>query len=433
MDVTRSGRRAADRLKGVLGALAACALVAGCSVAAASASPGASDNLLTSSPTATPTLQADAPTHFAGQVPSAKWSGLHWVQGAPLGSAATGQVTLAGWSGGYFTFTIGLYPYTGDPNALMPPTSITSSRSSDGINWLAGPSFQAAPEVNMITVVEGSAGLLLVAWLGACGAPAELKDIWQSRDGINWSDDLSAVFTGTTILQLSGGSVGYIASGFSGTEDAHSKPAVWTSPDGLHWMRSNLSGPEFSDSAIQDSAAFAGGYVLVGATFGPTQTCPYLVSASAWWSANGMAWSKDQLPEAASGGSIYMDLSRISDRELLLTELQVTTGSQASTTRAWTSVDGISWTPADPLLGRQAVANLVIATDGQWGVAVETGPDGIAAVDVIEGGSVRALPQTGIAPTGVSGESYQYALGPSGLLVASYSGDRSWLGVPTAP
>ena len=355
---------------------------------------------------------------------------VEWVRGALLNSyqSYTGDgstlgdtfddavADIAGWSGGYLAFT--------GPIDVQGRTSIRTAYSVDGIKWAAGEDIPTTADWTSTSVVEGPAGLLAVGWAGACGSPETLQAMWPSADGIHWGANLGSVFTGATVLSLSGGSVGYIATGYVG-DIGHSSPVVWISKDAKNWTKSNLTGSAFTNSSVSGAAAFAGGYVLVGASW-PSHLpdCPSPEATSVWWSADGRLWTKPQLPGGFKAADVSSAVYRLSDREVLV---QATDGQKSA---SWISTDGKTWTavdlPVDSWGGRGDRGLILmyrneVAADG-------TESTYVSASYSVRAGGVAKLASAGDPPENVWGE----AMGPAGLLVIGLE-FQSWLGTPVDP
>lgn len=323
------------------------------------------------------------------------------------------QLDFAGWSGGYLA--IAPVPVSGSDELR----TITTSHSLDGINWSPGQELKPAVGWSRMSVVEGPAGLLAVAWQGFCGGPLMLTAMWLSTDGIHWSENLGSAFAGATVLAISAGSIGYIATGYVGSE-SHSSPVAWTSKDARKWTRSNLSGSAFENSTVSGAVAFAGGFLLVGATWpSPLGDCPSPQSASVWWSRDGGSWKKIQLPGSSSDEHLSVWADRIGDREVVV---QALAGTK---TQSWMSTDGTTWSPIDLPQG-------AIVSDGNRALVVAKYWDEsaqrfrISGVFSIDGGVVRPLAQSPDGPV----NAWRMAMGPAGLLVVGLHW-QSWLGVPT--
>jgi hypothetical protein len=344
-----------------------------------------------------------------------------------------------GWSGGYVEFVH-------RPNS----TTIVPWYSADGLHWQAanaldptGMEPQYGPEYapRVTSLVEGPAGLVAAAELEplgvACG-PSEypVQSLWRSADGgATWARiDLAGAFPQGSVYRISGGSGGYIARG-----SIDSRTAIWVSADGRSWRHSDLSGSTFTNAAISAAVSFSGGFVLAGTTLAVGGGCAGLASTpqfigALWRSADGTAWTRDDLMGATAGDDwVSMSVRRISDRALYATESSGSgTGDDSTETdTAWTSADGENWTVVSggpPSIRSQLLSN------GQRGMVV-TGLDGdvpmpLGVWSFDNNLKPVELSQRGDAPT--KEPWFLGALGPAGLLVASSDGAQFWLGVPMA-
>jgi len=228
--------------------------------------------------------------------------------------------------------------------------------SPDGVIWSRVPHDEAVfggeREQHMSGVTVGGPGLVAVGADHATG-PA----VWTSPDGVTWSrvppDD--AVFSGERdqwMTDVTVGGPGLVAVG-SG-DGVSTRPAVWTSPDGITW------------TWVPHNDAFAGrtgGYPGMNSV---TAGGPGLVAvgsidfhAAVWTSADGVTWSRVPHDDAVFGleGS-EMESVTVGGPGL------VAVGSSGSggdvDAAVWTSADGVGWSrvPNDePVLGLGASVN----------------------------------------------------------------------------
>jgi hypothetical protein len=349
---------------------------------------------------------------------------------------------LYGWSGGFLEFVH-------QPNS----TTIVPWYSADGMHWHAanaldptGMEPQYGPEYapRVTSLAEGPAGLVAAAELEplgvACG-PSEypVQSLWRSADGgATWARiDLAGAFPQGSVYRISGGSGGYIARG-----SIDSRTAIWVSADGRSWRQSDLSVATFTNAgmsaSISAAISFSGGFVLAGTTLRENGGCAGLDTSikfigALWRSADGTAWTRDDLKGGTAGDWTSMSVQRISDHALYATESSGngTGDNSTETDTAWTSADGENWTVVSggpPIIRSQLLSN------GQRGMVV-TGLDGnvpmpLAVWSFDNNLKPVKLSQHGDTPT--KEPWFLGALGPAGLLVTSSDGARFWLGVPMA-
>jgi hypothetical protein len=373
-------------------------------------------------------------------MPSGNWTGIDWIAvpgghapSVPADSDISGDFELFGWSGGYLEFVH-------RPGS----TQIVPWRSSDGLHWSAAKAldptgmkseYGSEYAVRIRSLAEGPAGLVAAAELlqtgEACG-PSEypLQSLWISTDGgATWARvGLAAAFPRGSVYEIFGGSSGYIARGAIGD-----RSVFWVSADGHTWRPSDTSGSTFTDANIGSAASFSRGFVLAGATLAQGGACEpsdesSKLTGALWWSADGTAWTRDELSGATVGDWVAMSIERINDGALYATERS---GGSQETDTAWTSADGKTWTIVH---GGAAVSVSQLCSNGRRGIVVTDlygavpGSDGVWAFD--NDLKPVKLTQTGDPPFQDPWR-YLAALGPSGLLLVNSDGTRFWLGVPT--
>jgi hypothetical protein len=280
------------------------------------------------------------------------------------------------------------------------------------------------PEGTSTSMIEGPAGLLALRWLGACGTPNELRGMWLSKDTLTWQTLPMTPFQGAVVLSVSGGSAGYLATGYVG-QAGKSTPAAWTSRNATTWKRVDLAGSSFANSTISDGTVFDAGFILVGASWPKVlPDCPSPMTATAWWSADGTAWSKAPLP----GGTAAYQVWRLGDGEVLVA------GSSGTRAMDWVSTDGRTWTSVQlsvdscdgfcpPNIGAVGDRGFVIGYTRDTGS--ETVTTHATEAYSIEGTSVRKIESSGEIPI----NSYRIAFGPAGIFTVGLYG-QAWLGVP---
>ena len=404
-----------------------------------SAAPAVHSNAPTAGPAATPPASPTAgPAAFVPPTlpPAGTWTGIKWTRlpdhadvwakapVSPLNVTDFGW-NVVGWSHGYLAFDA--ITTSNDDGSWR--TTTETSHSADGVLWQPGGSFTVdggATSTNngvsgVASVVEGPAGLLAISSLGvACGWPNSAEyPVAISRDGTTWVPIAPGFHYPVT--QIDGGPTGYIAASADG---------VFTSTDGATWTKANLSGKEFHGlDAIEGGAAFAGGYVMSGETKGPATgdcgTGPTLLTPSLWWSADGHAWTRDQVPSPVTGSSAVMQVWRLDDRTLIANEAYASDTGIAYLA-SWRSHDGRVWVRTK--VPWKNSANL--STVGKQIVMFSNEDPTTAclpAYAVSDDLSVTKLAQIGVVP---SCPSIRYMVsGPTGLITVDETG-ATFVGVP---
>jgi hypothetical protein len=335
--------------------------------------------------------------------------------------------TVVGWSRGYLAFDA----TTTDKDDGSWTTTTKTSRSSDGVHWQSGGSFvvNGGPTTTthgwsgVAAVVEGPAGLLAITSLGAaCGWPNGGEyPVAMSRDGITWFP-VAADF-GNGMKQIDGGPGGYIAAGTDG---------VFTSIDGLAWVKVDLSGEEFHGlDGIDGGAAFAGGYVISGETLGPASedcaTGPTLLTPSLWWSADGRTWTRDKVPSPVTWSGAVMQAWRLNDHTLISNEAYLSDTGVAYLA-SWISHDGRAWVP----IKVPWKTNASLSTVGPQVVMFSNEDEKTSCLPAYAVGddlSLTKLAQIGVVP---SCPAIRYMVsGPAGLITVDESG-ATFVGVPVS-
>lgn len=220
--------------------------------------------------------------------------------------------------------------------------------STDGTGWQAG---GAIPTARMVRNVAYGAGRFVAVgdWSGAprasvatlaAYAGGEPPGIWWSTDGRAWTGQRLSPGLGIGLVAF--GDAGFLAVGTDAKCSESCDPAnnlqtpVFTSADGLRW-----SSHMFADGRITALAASSRlGYVAVGAVV--NEACPEGSSAAAWFTADGMTWSRTmhQADCTWPGQVIATDSGYLAIGQTAASD---TTPSQLV---VWRSADGRSWSAA---------------------------------------------------------------------------------------
>jgi hypothetical protein len=147
--------------------------------------------------------------------------------------------------------------------------------SVDGLEWSHVPTNDetfgsAGGNAVMESVTAGGPGLVAV---GATGAGDQRKAVvWTSGDGLEWTrlphdDETFGGDGGASMSGVIAGGAGLVAVGSTGdiVEDGSGSGVVWTSVDGLTWLRVVDDEAVFSDGSLSDVAVTSHGLVTVGA------------------------------------------------------------------------------------------------------------------------------------------------------------------------
>jgi hypothetical protein len=242
------------------------------------------------------------------------------------------------------------YPYEGD-NVGLPGIW----RSSDPQVWervavTFGPS-ELGVRVSAITASER--GYVIVGWVVTNipvegGAITARAAAWVSGDGTTWTraDDTPDMDVGrcvdTTEEPVCGGMLGvspngegFVAVGYSLTEDDGVRPAAWASANGLTWTRSDTSRLDFSGflSGVVEGAT---GLVAVGSICLPECASPHAGGFAAS-SIDGLRWDATQVITSPALGAVASTGSEVFAVGMLQGD------GMESTLQVWRSLDGVAW------------------------------------------------------------------------------------------
>jgi hypothetical protein len=311
------------------------------------------------------------------------------------------------------------------------PFAIAVASSSDGLRWSTARTLDVKGldgGIEIAGLVQGPAGLLMIGrpFGDTCGGPPIVSALWSSTDGTAWRRvSWPKAFGSNRVQTLDAGSAGYIATGL--LTDGQT-PGIWLSNDGVTWRSAPLPRISSGRLVVNGATSFAGGFVVAGAVLGP-EGCGGATSLhpSVWWSMDGARWTREALAGAASSSDASMTIRRLSDRSLVAVETYGAAGE-----RAWRSADGRTWAPTG---SPPTVIEYGLEIDGRHAaalVAPESGSGPPAILGFDDALTVTTLTQTGDGPVASPDElGWTFAVGPTGILVASYDGGTLWLGVPS--
>jgi hypothetical protein len=205
---------------------------------------------------------------------------------------------------------------------------------------------------------------------------------WTSTDGETWrrapagqaafhSDAERQVITDVTV-----GSRAVVGVGFEQDRRGRSRAVIWTSIDGMRWMRvPNQPALGRADFQVMNAVTAGGpGFVAVGwAEYDPATD---EANAAVWTSADGRAWARlphDEDVFGVTGAEGMLDV--VAGRRGL-----IAVGSDGPNAVVWTSVDGTEWTrlPHDEAVfgGEQLIWALTVAESGIVGVGYNNSSEG---------------------------------------------------------
>ena len=248
--------------------------------------------------------------------------------------------------------------------------------SSDGLNWnrvvageaaLGGPGYQA-----MLRITNGGPGLVAVGLDDPAGDVDWDAAVWTSPDGVNWTrvPHDEAVFGGDRIQVMWGvtaAAEGLVAVGLDrsgGDVDA----AAWTSSDGVTWTRVAHDETLFGGDGNQrmlDIVSGDAGLVVVGLDEVDGDS-----DAAVWTSPDGVTWIRAVNPEAVFGGDGEQAMTGVEWSGSTLVGVGTDASSGDNDAAVWTSTDGLTWTKVEDTeaafggANAQRMAKLAVGTIG---------------------------------------------------------------------
>ena len=215
--------------------------------------------------------------------------------------------------------------------------------SPDGLSWtrLSHDGSVFGDDALMRSVVAYDGGFVAVGSVDS-GGDADAA-VWVSPDGLSWTrvPHDESVFGGEAdqlMVSVAAFDDGLVAVGESSSVfeiDA----AVWTSADGLSWIRVLPDESIFDDAVTVDVTAFGGGIAAVGFDVSDGDA-----DAAVWTSSDGVDWervSHDEVVFGGDGDQIMVSVASF-DRGLAAVGFDVSGGDTDAA--VWISRDGATWT-----------------------------------------------------------------------------------------
>jgi hypothetical protein len=310
------------------------------------------------------------------------------------------------------------------------PVVIRASASADGVQWSAPTTLQTGFKGNLAisTIVEGPSGLLALGYPygDTCGGPPTLAALWASPDGRTWERlPMPKAFTAGSVATIAGGGAGFIA---LGTKSDGTTQAIWTSPDGRAWTSRKLPTVSSGTLALDGATSFDGGFIMVGSVLGE-EGCGGAahIKAAVWFSADGAAWTRTNLPGASTDPNAALGVRRIGAHLLVTQSLP-----SSAPTHAWSSTDGRTWASTGEVSSDLSWASI---SDGQHVIMAFDPASSVGALTLVgvdDRGRSTTLGQAGDGPVASEdGPGWIWAVGPTGVLAARPDGTASFLGIPS--
>ena len=207
--------------------------------------------------------------------------------------------------------------------------------SADGVNWTETNSsapFGAREDQTSLTFNDGTATKMWV--IGGQNGTNFYGDVWSSTDGGNWTETATAAFSGRGghSSVVFNGKMWVIAGGYSYGAGGLADSDVWNSPDGVNWTQVTANAA-FGQRSGQESVVFNNKIWVIGGASAGGGTWYNDV----WSSPDGVTWTE---ATAAAGFSGRLSFG-----------CQVYNGliwvySGVNNTDVWSSPDGVNWTEA---------------------------------------------------------------------------------------
>ena len=176
-----------------------------------------------------------------------------------------------------------------------------------------------------------------------------------------------------SIVAVTSGGPGLVAVGFDGTND-DIDAAVWTSADGISWLRTQADERVFGGEGFQLMASVTvagGGLIAVG-----SHESRGGFDAAVWISGDGMKWSRVPPDEVVLGGDGFQSMASVTagGSGAVAVGSEVTRNDEDAA--VWTSADGFVWTRVrDEVVlggdGFQSMASVTVGGPGLVAVGYE--------------------------------------------------------------
>lgn len=248
--------------------------------------------------------------------------------------------------------------------------------SSDGEAWtrVESPALGGAGAQGMEELVIAPAGIVAVGW-DSSGGDVDAA-AWFSVDGVTWEKAGGDAFRNEgheearTVLAAGDG---FIAAGFA-VIGREADAAVWMSPDGRKWSRSD--DPALAEPGTQRISSLTlgpHGLIAGGTNFIPNELGVYALDARLWTSSDGSSWTAVDHPAFSGEGWQYITSVVATPGGLVAAGGDILGApGQDNDAAVWISPDGLDWERVDdPDFTRDRAQQIS---------AITLGPDGLIAV-----------------------------------------------------
>lgn len=240
-------------------------------------------------------------------------------------------------------------PASGTP-AASSEASPTQAAVSGGGEWQPQAAVPPTPgpdqSLGLLDVIEVPAGLVAVGIVGPRNSEPAASVIWTSADGgVTWLE--VERMDGVVLGSLSVGEPGVIAIG-GGAGVVNAAPiSVWLSPDGTDWSAADTAA--LGTGRFQDAIWLGDRFLAVGHrqdTAGTGQRAP--ATAAAWTSADGVSWTPAWTDDAED--TFFDGVASVADGLIAVGQRfePASSSTEPDTPRptVWHSSDGTAWEPA---------------------------------------------------------------------------------------
>jgi hypothetical protein len=332
-------------------------------------------------------------------------------------------------------------PVHAPPASIKPMTGATLDPARwTGVAWQPASPTPLPSAVTFATIVwRGGIVVAGATTSGTAGA-------WASTDAVNWSkladDTFGPTIEITNFAQTAHGLVAFGVDYMRNPPCTGSNPCAapallaWTSTDGTHWQRQ--PDPPFANQWL--ATVYGDQRMAIVATFDGTQI-------HIWASSDGVNWQAASISAVEIGGLAKVGSEYVATGYVRNTALSserpefILTSTKASeAVAAWSSTDGLAWTP---VAGYAGPDEIVAGRSGYWGVTSSgSNPDEGAWWHSADGTTWNRLPDHGpygsVNGDGGTWNAIPYIGGDGNSIVAwgiaadgafaiwASSGDASW-------
>ncbi|HZB32196.1 MAG TPA: sialidase family protein [Streptosporangiaceae bacterium] len=227
--------------------------------------------------------------------------------------------------------------------------------STDGRSWqrVDGRAFSAGKDetIRLSSTTYGPKGYIVIGTITNTKTGAASAVAWHSVDLQNWRSSGAEEFgskdrLSREILGIAAGPSGYIAVGEvsdpAKPAPTRSRPAIWTSIDGLNWTDKKIGLPDEAAAGRLSYVAIKGNTVVAAGEATFTGTRAFVVTSSDL----GATWRATRLPAPVPGQPTY--LSGITSTTKGIVIVGTLGGTSAGDVLVWNSPNGGTWHPSAP-------------------------------------------------------------------------------------